>query len=278
MERVRELIHRIGAQEAAQESPAAMLATARALAAELEALVPRPVITTSKSVVVLLPLTHPPTPSQREGEQALPATNSQGVEALKANTEDELSQAIHKAKEDARPEELHPEGSGPNPKPQTLTQEPQNPKTPEPPASPEPYFIKPPVQQTFFNPIEEVPTLTQQTPAAEPAKEVFELHTPGESLHDRLRRDESEVAHKHSDAPIRDLRKGVALNDRYLFVSELFRGDEAMYERSIKTINAFHILPEAEYWINRELKVKLGWDDSLPTVQHFYGLVRRRFS
>ena len=35
-----------------------------------------------------------------------------------------------------------------------------------------------------------------------------------------------------------------------------------MYERSIKTINGFRILPEAEYWMERELKVKLGWDEN----------------
>jgi len=68
------------------------------------------------------------------------------------------------------------------------------------------------------------------------------------------------------------------VNDKFVFISELFRGDEQMYERSIKTINTFHILAEAEYWMNRELKVKLGWNDNKETVQHFYQLVRRRFS
>ncbi len=80
------------------------------------------------------------------------------------------------------------------------------------------------------------------------------------------------------DAPIKDLRRGIGINDKFSFVSELFRGDEDMYERSIKTINSFHILPEAEYWMNRELKVKLGWNDNKELVQHFYQLVRRRFS
>jgi hypothetical protein len=74
------------------------------------------------------------------------------------------------------------------------------------------------------------------------------------------------------------LRKGVGINDRFVFVRELFRGDDAMYERSIKTINNFTIFPEAEYWIARELKHKLGWDDKNETVKHFYQLVRRRFS
>ena len=79
-------------------------------------------------------------------------------------------------------------------------------------------------------------------------------------------------------SPIKELRKAIGVNDRFVFINELFRGDEPMYERSIKTINNFRILPEAEYWMERELKIKLGWDDSRDIVQHFYQLVRRRFS
>ena len=74
------------------------------------------------------------------------------------------------------------------------------------------------------------------------------------------------------------MRKAIGINDRFKFLSELFRGDDAMYERSIKTINSYAIYPEAEYWIRRELKLKLGWDDKNETVQQFDQLVRRRFS
>jgi hypothetical protein len=51
-----------------------------------------------------------------------------------------------------------------------------------------------------------------------------------------------------------------------------------MYERSIKTIQNFSILPEAEFWIKRELKIKIGWMDSHPVVKQFDQLIRRRFS
>jgi hypothetical protein len=51
-----------------------------------------------------------------------------------------------------------------------------------------------------------------------------------------------------------------------------------MYERSIKTINNFNIYPEAQYWIQRELKVKLSWSDNSETVKLFDQLVKRRFS
>ena len=74
------------------------------------------------------------------------------------------------------------------------------------------------------------------------------------------------------------MRKAIGVNDRFTFVNELFRGDDAMYERSLKTINSFNIYSEAEYWMNRELKFKLGWNDSNEVAKHFYDLVRRRFS
>ena len=80
------------------------------------------------------------------------------------------------------------------------------------------------------------------------------------------------------ETPVKDLRKAIGINDRFLFIHELFRGDENMYERSIKTINNFHIHAEAEYWISWELKLKLGWDGASTAVQHFDQLVKRRFS
>ena len=98
------------------------------------------------------------------------------------------------------------------------------------------------------------------------------------SLNDQLANRSKEVADQLVGAPIKDLRKGVGINDRYLFINELFRGDESMYERSIKTINNFTIYAEAQYWMERELKVKLGWDNSKSITQDFYSLVRRRFA
>ena len=122
----------------------------------------------------------------------------------------------------------------------------------------------------------ESPTLTQHYATKKEVHEV--IAEKKESLNDRLKQEKTEVVHVLKDTPIKDLRKGIGINDRFTFVNELFRGDDAMYERSIKTINDFHVLSEAEYWINRELKFKLGWNDSKETVQHFYQLVRRRFS
>jgi hypothetical protein len=127
----------------------------------------------------------------------------------------------------------------------------------------------------LFDPMKEIPTLTQQVNGKELNDTIGQN---GTSLNERLKTAKTELAEVLTDLPIRDLKKGIGINDRYLFVNELFRGDEAMYERSIKTINGFRILAEAEYWMERELKVKLGWDDGKSTTQHFYQLVKRRFS
>jgi len=126
-----------------------------------------------------------------------------------------------------------------------------------------------------FDPLKEIPTLAHQQVVKE-LNEVMAKQEP--SLNDKLKEEVKEVAHVLNDAPVRDLRRAIGINDRFVFISELFRNDEVMYERSIKTINSFRILPEAQYWIERELKVKLGWDENKESTRHFYQLVKRRFS
>lgn len=130
-------------------------------------------------------------------------------------------------------------------------------------------------QEFDFNPLTEIPTLAQQ----HTIKEINEmLAVRDASLNDKLKENRIEVGHVLTEHPIKDLKRAIGINDRYVFINELFRGDEVMYERSLKTINAFRIFAEAEYWIERELKVKLGWEEHKETTRHFYQLIKRRFS
>lgn len=129
-------------------------------------------------------------------------------------------------------------------------------------------------QDDYLNPME-IPTLALKQ------QEINEtIASNGESLNDKLKTSANrrEVGHSLKDAPIKDLRKAIGINDRYVFINELFRGDETMYERSIKTINSFNIYGEAEFWIKRELKLKLAWNEDSEAVQLFDQLVKRRFS
>jgi hypothetical protein len=193
--------------------------------------------------------------------------------------------ANHKAYVPAATEE-HEHNELPEPpvnRPVAETSKPPVEAPPPAPVAPLPVVENAPVSQPVLkkeslwsmDPLQEVPTLAQQ----QHGKEINDaMAGKDNSLNTKLKAPVVEVGHRLTDSPIRDLKKAIGVNDRYLFISELFRGDEVMYERSIKTINGFRIFAEAEYWIERELKVKLGWEEDKPSTRHFYQLVKRRFS
>lgn len=79
-----------------------------------------------------------------------------------------------------------------------------------------------------------------------------------------------------STLPIRELVTDIPEVDRFRLIKNLFRGDEVMYERCIKTIDNFNSLEEAEFWVTRELKTKIGWVQN-EDVEYFDQLIRRRF-
>lgn len=138
-------------------------------------------------------------------------------------------------------------------------------------------FSKP---QSLFDPMEDIPTLAHQNPVKKEEKidtDISGFDYP-QDLNDKLKEVKIELSQSLTTSPIKDLKKAIGVNDRYLFINELFRGDVAMYERSIKTIQNFSIYAEAEFWIRRELKVKIGWLDSDPVVKQFDQLVKRKFA
>ena len=165
-----------------------------------------------------------------------------------------------------------------------IIQEPEKPVIKEKKPEPVNAFVEPQIKTeekahtvkeayNFFDPMVEFPTLALKQ------QEVNESIAQQQSLNDKLKSTSTykEVGHNLKDGPIKDLKKAIGINDQYLFNNELFRGDQTMYERSIKTINSFNIYGEAELWIKRELKLKLGWNENSEIVQLFDQLIRRRF-
>jgi hypothetical protein len=101
---------------------------------------------------------------------------------------------------------------------------------------------------------------------------------PDASLNDRLRDEKPVLADTMLGSPIKDLRKGISLNERYQLVKELFEGDEILFDKTIKTINAFSNGAEAQFWIDKELKAKGGWKKESSAAHLFDQLIKRRFS
>ena len=97
-------------------------------------------------------------------------------------------------------------------------------------------------------------------------------------LNELFAQPEPVLAEKIAPGKIADLRKAISINEKYQFIESLFRGDEQMFERSVKTLNGFAIYQEAQYWMQRELLLKLGWSEDDALVQQFVSLVQRRFA
>jgi hypothetical protein len=242
MQRVDTLIKKLQEQFAAN-APASQLAiTVQMLQAELAHIQANTAPETAVTVSVDIPQTILPPLPPREEERT--------VEVLQVN-EEELEAELEEIKRNA---EAMQKISAHN----------------------KPQIVFEPEQQEEHD----IPTLAQHLTDAPPSKkEINEtIAEAGASINDRLKQSNLDLGDALVETPIKDLKKAIGINDRFLFINELFRGDESMYERSIKTINTFSILPEAEYWMQRELKVKLGWSDSNEVVKQFTQLVKRRFT
>ena len=249
MERIQALIDKLYQQKQQNSNPAQLLLTVQLLQTELLKLQLKNGTLGTAKVAVTLPVYL--NFSEETDRSANMISNDQIPEPVAEKTVDPQPQP-------------QPQSSYSLPKPEIKQEEFKEPA---------PAFVPSQVLNPAFSNVVEAPTLSQNS-----RKELHEaIAEKKESLNDRLKQEKTELAHTLKETPIKDLRKGIGINDRFTFVNELFRNDEAMYERSIKTINGFHILSEAEYWINRELKFKLGWNDSKDVVQHFYQIVRRRF-
>jgi len=71
----------------------------------------------------------------------------------------------------------------------------------------------------LFDPMEDVPTLTHQDPRTS-KKEINEVSAGSQdSLNERLKEIKTELGDKLTDGPIKDLRKAIGVNDRFLFIN-----------------------------------------------------------
>ena len=86
---------------------------------------------------------------------------------------------------------------------------------------------------------------------------------------------EKTVADKLSRQPIKDLKSAIGLNQKFLFMNDLFEGENEIFNNAINKINSFNTLPEAIAFIDSELSS--AWDKENSSVLNFMDLVERRF-
>lgn len=141
-----------------------------------------------------------------------------------------------------------------------------------------PINIKPNVE-TLPTTIPTLPPEIKVTETVALPKEVHETiqNNAQPSLNDKAEKRQPELFHVLKTEPLKDLKKAISINERFQYINHLFMKDETMYDRSLKTINSFNVLSEAQFWIRKELAIKMGWDDNDEVVEQFMQLIERRF-
>lgn len=150
---------------------------------------------------------------------------------------------------------------------------------PEPEVEPEPMPEPEPEHEPEPEP---EPEPTPEAPASDSLSDYFgnddagfELSTP-ETLGERMMHEDHSLAAKLQQHPVRDLREVIGINDKFLFVNELFGGSMEKYNKSIENLNDLKTLNGAMIYLN-ELKIELQWNSSNEAYQKLAELVRRKF-
>ena len=103
----------------------------------------------------------------------------------------------------------------------------------------------------------------------------FELAAP-ETLGDKMLHEDRSLAAKFQQDPVRDLKTAIGINDKFLFVNELFGGSMEKYNKSIENLNDLKTLNGAMIYLN-ELKIELQWNSSNEAYRKLSELISRKF-
>ncbi len=103
----------------------------------------------------------------------------------------------------------------------------------------------------------------------------FEMAVP-ETLGESMMQEDLTLAAKLQQNPVRDLKSVIGINDKFLFVNELFGGSMEKYNKSVENLNDLKTLNGAMIYLN-ELKIELQWNSSNEAYQKLTELVKRKF-
>ena len=150
---------------------------------------------------------------------------------------------------------------------------PSIPVTPE----PEPVTEIPPVQAK-----KEVsaPVIHETAPLQENKKELpaEEPLTINQMISAQMSKAGARVSDQIHAQPISDLKQAINLNDKLLYIKDLFNGYNLAYSEAIDILNRFSTFTEADDFLQSNYASKNHWDSNPATVDKFYVLLRIRFS
>jgi hypothetical protein len=80
-----------------------------------------------------------------------------------------------------------------------------------------------------------------------------------------------------SRVEIKDLKQAISLNDKLVFIKDLFHGYGLAYAEAIDLVNKMHDFKTADTFLKKNYAVQNDWKSKQETVDRFYEILSRRF-
>lgn len=145
-------------------------------------------------------------------------------------------------------------------------------------------FIPP--KSTPAQPVVEAPQPVKEEPVPQPAvkepepkKESPLQRPPQRSLNDLFneRREDHSISSQYQRAKVGDLTKAISINDKFIYIKELFHNRGEDFSAAIRQLNQCQNMEEAFNCLD-ELKRKYFWDSKSDAYLSFCDLLRRKYS
>lgn len=74
-----------------------------------------------------------------------------------------------------------------------------------------------------------------------------------------------------------DLKTSISLNDKLLFIKDLFNGYSLAYSEAIELLNRYATFAEADAFLQTNYALKNNWAEKSQTVEKLYAILRKKF-
>lgn len=126
-------------------------------------------------------------------------------------------------------------------------------------------------------PVTERPIFTPEAVPVRPLAQPDAAAKPAQSLNDLLAKTNAQ-GDEPVKAPIADLKQAINLNEKLLFIKDLFKGYNLAYSEAIDIVNKMNSFESANNFLQSNYSLKYDWASKQATVDQFYELLNRRFS
>ncbi|SEM54932.1 hypothetical protein SAMN05216436_105148 [bacterium A37T11] len=153
----------------------------------------------------------------------------------------------------------------------------------EEPVVEEPVFEKPVVEEPIIQEvtIEEkyfhIPDEPVAKPAVVPEPVIPEPVIPEASERPLTLNERLSNQHQPTPQRITDLKSSISLNDKLLFIRDLFNGYSLAYSEAIELLNRYDNFADADRFLQVNYAQKNNWESKQASVEKLYAILRRKF-